>query len=151
MNINYENSQKTKIYVKKIRLNGLPKWWKIFTWNIYLLLKYFVSIIMFSTGIFTTNGFYSAYILKIFKAQEIISKQFNQIFDGNAYILVTEYINKNTDSYLNFSQFLDKLISKFRIYIYLLLTLLCFIIGSLLFRCHLLKILFCMWCAEQGC
>ena len=25
MNINYENSQKTKIYVKKIRLNGLPK------------------------------------------------------------------------------------------------------------------------------
>ena len=151
MNINYENSQKTKIYVKKIRLNGLPKWWKIFTWNIYLLLKYFVSIIMFSTGIFTTNGFYSAYILNIFKAQEIISKQFNQILDGNAYILVTEYINKNTDSYLNFSQFLDKLISKFRIYIYLLLILLCFIIGSLLFRCHLLKILFCMWCAEQGC
>lgn len=57
---------------------------------------------MFSTGIFTTNGFYSAYILKIFKAQEIISKQFNQILDGYACILVTEYINKNTDSYFNF-------------------------------------------------
>ena len=151
MNINYENSQKTKIYVKKIRLNGLPKWWKIFTWNIYLLLKYFVSIIMFSTGIFTTNGFYSAYILKIFKAQEIISKQFNQILDVNAYYWWLNISIRILIAILIFSQFLDKLISKFRIYIYLLLILLCFIIGSLLFRCHLLKILFCMWCAEQGC
>ena len=48
---------------------------------------------------------------------------------------------------LIFSQFLDNMISKLRKYIHLLFILLCFIIGSLLFRCHLLKIpfLYVMW------
>lgn len=47
----------------------------IFTFEIFI-----VSINMFSTDIFSANGFYSAYILKILKKQERISRQFNQIY-----------------------------------------------------------------------
>ena len=111
------------------------------------VLKYFVSINMFSTGISTANGFYSAYVLKIFKhRKECLSNLIKYWMDMHKYwwlnILITILI-----VILIFSQFLDNMISKLRKYIHLLFILLCFIIGSLLFRCHLLKIpfLYVMW------